>query len=660
MNTMAILFMGREPIDSDDFLINFKRKYSRWNDFKVLRTKTLAGTRSSKLETTWKMNCKTLNFAIGDNARGRVMKYVIAAPTGSAKTENLITYCSMLPKDITALISTNLTDEADKIAKKINDEARDSRAVSYHSKKEKEDILEIDEVAKYQVVVTTHAFYKMHYTGSDKWHKLGENRDLLVIDEALETMKELSVKDDSIKRAITIFEDIQKSNLFKEDHAFAKELQLLKDELQILTNYGGGTNLITDENTNVLRCKFTPLKSIEKYPLFLKLFSKSQSKTTKTDPKFRKYFNTVNFNYIISGINDPSTNDILKNRLIETIVNLNLMSKLGQVYITSNQGHNTFHRVTDMMFTKSLVCFDATATANKVYELRSKYYNDIHMVTPTEGVRNYSNVTMHTTVERTGKKSIDKDVVANVLQSVTLGYKTLIITHIQHESLFVQEATQYYSDKIVEVAHWNAITGLNDWKDFDTCIIVGLNHKPKSYAQNRLIANTSSKEIAFGEEQNILNNSIEDSAILAEIIQAMNRIRIRNIVDLKGNCKPADIYIMLPSLNSTIYKKQISGHMPNIQFKDWVLKSAKHTGLATANFDILIQYLDGNLKSGESVKTKDVVKVAGIKSETFRTMMGKSIPQQQKFRENLRKCGFEIKETIEKGRKTATKYFYKI
>ncbi|WP_415405746.1 DEAD/DEAH box helicase family protein [Sulfurovum sp. CS9] len=657
---MAILFMGREPIAFDDFLFNFKMKYSQWTDFKVIRTKTLAGPRSSKLETTWKMNCKTLNFAIGDNARGRVMKYVIAAPTGSAKTENLITYCSMLPKDITALISTNLTDEADKIAEKINDEARDSRAVSYHSKKSKEEILEIEEVAKYQVIVTTHAFYKNHYTGGEKWQKLGEDRDLLVIDEALETMRELSVRDDSIRRAITIFEYMQKSNLLKGDLKFAKEIQLLRDELQVLANYSGGTNLITDENTNVLRCKFTPLKSMEKYPLFLKFFVKAQAKTIKIDPKFKKYFNTLNFNHIISGIKDSSANDILKKELIETIVNLNIMSKLGQVYITSNQGHNSFHRVTDMMFTKSLVCFDATATANKVYELRSKYYNDIHMVAPTEGVRNYSNVTIHTTAGRTGKKSIDKDLVANILQSVTLGNKTLIITHNQHKSLFVQEATQNYSDKTVEVAHWNAITGLNDWQNFDTCIIVGLNHKPKSYAQNRTIINTDSEETAFGEEQDILNNSIENSAILAEIIQAMNRIRIRKIINLDGNCEPADIYIILPNDQKTVYEKQIAGHMPNIQFKDWVLKSAKHTGLATANFDILIQYLESNLKRGDTIEKKNIVKVVGIKPESFRTMMGKNSFQQQKFRENLHKCGFEIKEIIGKGRKTATQYFYKI
>ncbi len=660
MNTMAILFMGREPIHFDDFLFKFKMKYSRWNDFKVLRTETLAGPRSSKLEVTWKMNCKTLNFAIGDNERGRVMKYVIAAPTGSAKTENLITYCSMLPKDITVLISTNLTDEADKIAQKINKEARDSRAYSYHSKKEKEELLEIDEVAKYQVIVTTHAFYKNHYTGGEKWQKLGEDRDLLVIDEALETMRELSVQDDSITRAIILFEYMQKSNLLKKDLEFAKEIQLLKDELQVLKGYGGGTNLIADENTNILRCKFTLLKSMEKYPLFLKFFAKTKSKTIKTDSKFRKYFKTLDFNYIISGIKDPSHNDTLKTELIGTIVNLNLMSKLGQVYITSNQGHNSFHRVTDMMFTKSLVCFDATATANKVYELRSKYYKDIHMVEPTEGVRNYSNVTIHAAVGGTSRKRIDKDVATNVLQSVKLGDKTLIITHDKNESFFMQEATQNYSDKTIEVAHWNAITGLNDWQDFDTCIIAGLNHKPKSYAQNRTIINTGSKEIAFGEEQDILNNSIEESAILAEIIQAMNRIRIRKIIDLDGSCKPADIYIILPNGQNMVYRKQILGHMPNIQFKDWKLQSAKNTGLATANFDILIRYLESNLKKGESVKIKDIVKVAGIKPETFRTMMGKDEPKKQKFRENLRKCGFEIRETMESGRKTATKYFYKI
>jgi hypothetical protein len=62
-------------------------------------------------------------------------------------------------------------------------------------------------------------------------------------------MQEYSVKDDSIGRAIRIFESIKKSNKFKNDELFEKELQLLKYELQLLENSEDGTKLLYSDTT---------------------------------------------------------------------------------------------------------------------------------------------------------------------------------------------------------------------------------------------------------------------------------------------------------------------------------------------------------------------------------------------------------------------------
>jgi len=339
-----------------------------------------------------------------------------------------------------------------------------------------------------------------------------------------------------------------------------------------------------------------------------------------------------------------------------------LMDKIGQVYTTSNSGYRSFNRVTDMMFKKSLVCFDATAEVNDVYKLRAKYYNDIHLIQKHPNVRDYSNVILHTIHGVTSRDAIDTKVVATALANARLGNKTLIVTSKINKSLFLQEALNTYPNKIIEVAYWNAITGLNNWNDFDTCIILGLNNKPKSYAQNRLLIGTQSEDIAFGEDQNALNASIEDSAILAEIIQAMNRIRIRKIIDHNGSCESANIYLVTPYRKEALFRQQIKGQMPNIQIKDWNVVLVEEVKPIVANFDVLVQFLDDRLKSGETISRKEVLKATNINPNSFRTMMGKpSQPDKvKKFHDNLRKSGFETIEVKEKSRKTATVYFRKI
>lgn len=641
------------PVCPIKFADKFTKKFERWKNIVT-----------SELQETWRINCLALNNAIND--KDEVIKYVVSAPTGSAKTQNLITYCTMLPEEITALISTNLTDEADKIAKQINEESGKEIAYSHHSKKEGLTTQEsLDEAIKSPIVIVTHEFYKRNYMGGANWDKLGADRDLLVIDEALDTMREISVSNASIEQAIAFFTSSKIREKYKSNEFYKKEIKMLKDDLAFLNDSKSGTTLTHSDTytymsgtSKALSLKWSKYRKFA-WILGIDIFGEGLSDDTK---RFRK---TIKYNHILTGIDDAQADIIIENNLIETITNLNKMLEKRQTYITANLGKKSFNRVEDMMFKKSLVCFDATADTNDVYSLRAKYYTDILMIPKIEGVRDYSNVNIHIAKTKTGKENIDIEVANSVLQSVTLGEKTLIVTQLKNETYFKEIAKSVYSEKIIDVAHWGAITGLNDWKDFDTCIIVGLNHKPRSYAQSRVIINTLNEEMAFGDKQNTLNSSMESSAILSEIIQAINRIRIRKVIDSSGGCEEANIYITVPKNDTSFYKKAIQAQMPSINITDWKLESNIVYKGGIGHFESIVSYLEGNFKSRGSLLVTDVRDALVIKSEAYRDLIGKSSVKQEEFKKKLGTYGFEIVEVFEKddrgrAKKKPTKYFRKI
>ncbi len=646
MNHGVLIFTNPMTVDAGEFMAKFKAKYNKW-DAEI----------TPKLEMTWKLNCQVLNHVI--NHPEKNIKYIVPAPTGSAKTENLITYCSLLPAGVTALISTNLIAEADNIANKINDEAGEEVACAFHS----ENTTSHTQAATYQIVVTTHAFYKNHYLGDDIWSILGENRDLLVIDEALDTMKEISVEDTAIERAIMIFSHLLKNPKFKNMPRFSKELQWLKDDLEILNNSKEGTHLISSDKLWKLTGGSKILSiTFDRYKIFSEILG-SANLDGETNTPLNRMGNTIQYHNILTGINDPSGTKKIKDELKETINSLNQL-KERQVYITANNGNKSFNRVTDMIFKKALVCFDATANVNKVYSLRDKYYSDLDIIDRVKDVRNYSNVTMYTAIGQTGKDDIDISIATNILSSVKLGEKTLVVTHKGNRDYFTQAKENLYPEKTIEIAHWNAITGLNDWQKFDTCIVAGLNHKPRYYAQNRTIIHTDGESTAFGEKQNTLNTSIADSAIIVEIIQAINRIRVRKVIDDKGNCDEANIYMILPSRKDLDYKKAIRDEMPNINIKDWDLKTNTTSKKGKAKADIVIEYLSNNLKGGDQIEIYAVRDKLEINIDSYKSMIGKTQAKKEVFEERLRSHGFEITESLEgsrgRKRKTPKRYYHKI
>ncbi len=109
-----------KPVNPDLYYEKFSKKWLRYGNVVT-----------PHLQETWKLNCMAMNNAITSTNN---IKYVVPAVTGSGKTEGIITYCSLVPKHITIIISTNLIIEADRIAEAVNIEANETIAVASHSK----------------------------------------------------------------------------------------------------------------------------------------------------------------------------------------------------------------------------------------------------------------------------------------------------------------------------------------------------------------------------------------------------------------------------------------------------------------------------------------------------------------------------------------------
>lgn len=630
------------PVSTKQFLKKFTKKVQAWDDFII----------TPALKETWKLNCLAMNNAV--HRKAKVLKFVVSAPTGSAKTQNVITYCSMLPELVTALISTNLTSEADLLAKSINDEAQKEIACAFHAKNN----INIDDAMKHQIVIVTHEFYRRNQAGTQKWGQLGEKRDLIIIDEVLDTMKEVSVKSSDIYRAISILSHLNNWQEYQNNKYFLKELGFLKEDydklIQVKEKYGTGTNLISSDKMWLLKdskgnyhnvTSFQPTR----YNLFLNIL---ESNTTE-----------IKFNEILTGINDRSKDRAIRSSLLESINALNSL-RGRQVYITANRGEYSLNRVVDSTPHHSLVCFDATADVNTAYELRTKYYNDLIRVRKVENVRNYLNVNIYTVNVKTSKDAI-QSIISNILDSISFGEKTLLVTHKSNKSLFEEVYQSEHKNKMIDFAHWNAITGLNKWKDFDTCVIAGLNHKPKSYAQNRVIVNTGNEGIAFGKMQSELNNDIEESVIIAEIIQAINRIRIRTVTTKSGGCSSANIYLTLPVLNGERFKMLIKEQMPGINFKEWKLSGIVSGNTNRGHKDILIQYLKANMSVGGTILQDEPRDVLAINKDSYRDIVGKNPRGREKFAKFLSNHGFNLEERYEQDargrqRKTPIRYITRV
>jgi hypothetical protein len=225
-----------------------------------------------------------------------------------------------------------------------------------------------------------------------------------------------------------------------------------------------------------------------------------------------------------------------------------------------------------------VLVLDATARSNMTYELLG---GGVMIADPPLGIRNYDNVTLHVarTASGMGKTKMEKSkhtrmprLAAELSKELPKGSKVFLCVHKCVKDLALTYSTE---DLPLRIGYWGAIDGSNEWNDRDVAVIFGLYWQDPTRPINNVFAIDGPKDTAwlksprYNDHENILQ-VIQQKEVAVSVVQAINRIRIRKVVDEEGRCEKADVYIVLPKDNrGDAILRDIHANMPGIKEVVW-------------------------------------------------------------------------------------------
>lgn len=539
-------------------------------------TLILHNSPSPALKTVWMTQARVFGLHIlnHDDPAKRTHWHVLAPPTGSGKTQGTMLYCSMMATwgDIEhpgVLIVTRLIEDADQIASEINRlSSRPNYAASYHSGKKSETLRET--LATFPVLVVTHSAYETalcNEHGEESFTQTwpyysswqGTGRKLVVIDEAPAFVRQAQVSLDSLRLTLGSLPQV-----FRDD--YPAETKGVSDLVAIMETKAAATGSQeevlaqhrTDDGGRVDLKRMT-----------------SAMKLIRFDEQI--------------GDERLIENAVLLEQHRRVLLSAQEVLNRPMYYAkVMRKGHTlNSSRLIVPLDLKGAVVLDATAPVNVMYEI----FNKAKLEQMPLGVRSYEAVTIWVNRgQNVGKDYLSKRT-AEILRPVIddlngklIGRNVLFATHKIIKQKVLAELTTFTRN----VVHWGAIDGSNAWRDCDTAVILGLPSKPDHWAANIFfglqgVQDTAwlrSKARAFGKHSDI-RTALKTGQTIAEVVQAINRIRCRKVVDSEGNCPPADVYVLLPDgpwgdavLNG------ITRLMEGVVVKPWVISgfNSKTTG----------------------------------------------------------------------------------
>ena len=507
-----------------------------------------------------------------------VKRIVVPSQTGTGKTLAASFYASKLPKGTGMLIVTFLKDEVDRIKDDINNWSGDERAIAHHSGVRGDDKYNRSEFKNHQILVTTHSELKL---SSDKFNKDGKEsrieqlysymdgqRGLIVIDEAMDNIFQSSFNYIEVQTVLGKINSLPKYA----KSGFEKDAEALESLIGLLNQ----TEI--DRQTNEINISASGLY---------------------TDiPGIRKILSKHDFSF--KGLNKLFNDDSMKDYDVTYDGNTKtvLLNILNNIYavMNSNWGYYLIDHHTNLielrtarsaMITEmSSVILDATASINYYYRLQPGTM--LYKAIPKD-IRNYKNTTLFIAEKQiTGREGLCNlsndhlDVIANEIdKNIFKNNKVAIFTHICLEDKLQNK----YKDQLegVQLGHFGKLTGLNNYSDCNTLYLLGLPYKPESYYTD-LHALSKAGISCFDNNKETKNDrdKIKTTTLSAEVVQTINRVSCRNIIDSEGNCPITTIHMLLP-IDKTISKSildSIQEQMPGIVIKRWdfVLKTSKKPG----------------------------------------------------------------------------------
>jgi hypothetical protein len=561
--------------------------------------KSLGNCPSRKLQSVWQQLCFTFN----EQSTATDTKWRVIQPaTGTGKSQGLALYSAMHrdQSEVGILIVVRLISQAEEMTTLINRLAGKQIANDHHNQNH----LSTAEMAQTQVLVVTHRAYELSL---DKYsqgceqkfssfmtydHCFGGQRELVVIDECLDIVKQYQVTLSDLLFALGAMPyEIQ------QDPRFTVQFELLnslKQTLVVLTSETTSDQMVTTEAQHLPDgLSFRQLRDVCNQLPWDKLLLNTECQKDRLR--------------LCSKID----------RTLEAS-----QATLEQWHFYSRKGKRHTLNTSALVLPddiKGAVILDATASQNLLYQL----FADKVEIKPVIEARSYRNVTIHVAeVSGIGKGSMTKqaksrttDLINDLSQRLPPHAKTFICSHKDVEC----HVALYETPFEMKTGHWGAIDGRNDFQDCDTFVCFGLPYRDRVMASNMYFAikgpqesewlQHSSKRADHGYTD--IRQAIEEGLVTADVIQAINRIRVRRVVDEDGNCELANCYILLGRNASGIrLLDSIRKAMPGIKVKEWALSMDEKAKLTERpkNYhrsryaEGLIKYLEGRLPGQWSAK----------------------------------------------------------
>lgn len=555
---------------------------------------------SVPLRDAWSILCNTLNLHLHGDREGSWS--VLPLPTGTGKTEGLISYCAELSRSspqLGLLIVTKFTEEADRIAEGINTEAGREVALSVHTKPKLDKRPKGSQLKATQILVITHSKYKkslaqevLRNSGSlrKKYTSWLHGERLVVVDEVLRVDEPITVDFDEVRLArYSIPLHIEQQ--YPQE---IKRLELLIEGFFSMIRKGKAPDYFWSMDWNLSECEVENLN-----PLLDALNAQNSSDVRDS------------FGNVAMKISNTYRKEVLKN--LDDIASLQgYFKKVGNKYAL------TAVRMLMPSEMPNAVILDATARHNIIYRLLGNF---VEIVDVPKNVRSYKNVTLHLmygiNVGKSGLARYGESEIASFYKE-GCGERikppdTLFCTHKVNLDKFKNIVHPWEEECIV---NWGNIDGKNNWASKPNMVICGLPYLGQAVADNVCLCldywrynrgfqyheddlvvqgyeergQQLIEQMALPEMPEDYWREYEKSQMAVSIIQAINRVRCRQIIDDEGGCAETDIYMFLDKECGRQREFQehiiecIKEAMPEIQFApkiDLIACNNKTDGLTT-------------------------------------------------------------------------------
>lgn len=541
-------------------------------------------TASPALRSVWSQIADTFNRQVHAHGTSQEERWpVVQAPTGTGKTQGLAVYCSLLPEvdHPGVLIVVRLKIQADEIAQTINRLTGRQDALAYHG----DNKVPVDTFKEFPVLVITHRAYEIgmdkvnqgladtsNWTHYHAWSLDG--RKLVVIDEALDIVEEAQVDLERVKLVRAV---IPESITQKYPNQMGA-LGFVEDVLR-------GIARIAQERADV--------KAGNRFQEFERVLWNGRLKFPEEGnlTPLRLELRNIRLDRSLF-ISDPDQ----KRRAVASLdtilrdVQATLENWYWYAKKLSDHTLNTARLIVPDSI-KGAVVLDATASSDVVYQLFDKAEV---IPLPAEKARTYRNVTLHVSRgHAVGKVHLVKHaeeeaskLVENLRHSLPADRRVFVVTQQGVEPVLVKyrDASGFQS---FDVGHYGALDGRNDWREYDTAVIFGLPFRDKPWSANTYMALQGLQTTAWlnaegnrpFKQYEDVRRALEVGKLVVAVVQAINRIRCRRVINADGDCPTADVFLLLPpgKLGDEILAG-IEREMPGLLVKDWQydrLKRAK-------------------------------------------------------------------------------------